>query len=141
MRRATTDDITELLRLGEQWLNPLWNKEDKKKILHLELLFSTNHMVYVTEKEGKLVGFADILFWYDWLTKKTRLLIQHMYVDESYRNQGIGTKLLQFILDIHKPDYSLVDTKPEKFPLAENLYKELGFKYNPNRLWLEMYAD
>ena len=137
-------DLNELMRLAEQWLNPLWDKEFKREwltdILHASSKRFSNHNIVVAEEENQLIGFVDILVWYDWLTKKRRLLIQHVYVDEDHRHKGVATEMLHDILGFISPHYALVDTKPDKFPNAEGLYKKVGFKVNPKRKWLERYG-
>lgn len=136
-------DLDELMRLAEQWLNPLWDKKTKRRWL-IEILTSHGeHRIVVAREDGgeKLFGFVDFLLWYDWVTKKKRLLIQHVYVDENYRYQGFATRMVNTILTVYKPDFAFVDTKPEKFPYAEGLYKKVGFKENPDRKWLERYGD
>jgi len=148
IRSATTKDIPELMRLAEQWLNPLWYKDIKKVWLHntLHVLDSLgvlirrrSHFVVVAELEHKLVGFVDFLCWMDWLVKSTKLMVQHIYVDEAYRRQEIGTKLLNRIIRDYSPDYIFVDTKPDRFPHAEKLYKKVGLIHNSKRKWMERY--
>jgi len=143
VRAACRDDLLELIRLAEQWLNPLFDKVEKMVLLEqlLQLMedvtWDRAHYIYVVEEGNKLLGFCDFLIWWDWLTFKKRLLIQHVYVDEDYRQRGIGTILLKTILDIFNPNFAMVDTKPEKFPHAKALYEKLGFKVNNKRIWLE----
>lgn len=141
IRLATIDDVDELMRLGEQWLNPLWDKEIKRRWL-IWILNSFNEQRIAVAKEecsGKLQGFVDFLYWHDWLTKKKRLLIQHVYVDENHRNKGVATRMLETILACYKPDFAFVDTKPDKFPHAQALYEKVGLQENPRRKWLERY--
>ena len=141
IRMATIKDSDEIIRLAEQWLNPLYNKDWKEFSLKLTLFeldeYRFNHIIYIVEEKNKLIGFCDFMVWVDWLTFKRRLIITHVYVDEKHRQEGIGTALLNKILKDFRPDFTLIDTKPEKFPYAEDLYKKLGFKENPKRKWLE----
>ncbi len=132
-------DLDELMRLAEQWLNPLWDKELKRHWLTKTLNSHGEHRIVVArDDDGKrLLGFVDFFYWHDWLVKKTRLLIQHVYVDKDHRRQGIAEEMLSVILETYHPNYAIVDTKPEKFPNAEGLYKKVGFKENPDRKWLE----
>ena len=152
IRSATTKDISELMRLAEQWLNPLWNKVAKRysldMIIHALYRSSwTHHFIIVAEIDNKLVAFVDYLQWEDWLIDKNKILIQHVYVDEGHRQQGIGTAMLNHIINPEEdnieseltPHYIFVDTKPDKFPYAEKLYKKVGLIHNNKRKWMERY--
>ena len=87
----------------------------------------------------QIIGFCDCWWHQDWLTNKLRLTILHVYIDTNYRKLGIGTFLLKEVLRQTNPDFVFVDTKPDKFPYAEKLYKKIGFEENPRRKWLEVY--
>jgi len=135
--------LDKLMQLAEQWLNPLWDKATKREWLTTILTSKGEHLIIVAEETlgGKLLGFVDFFSWDDWLTKKRRIFIQHVYVDKDHRNKGIATEMLNKIFIVNHPDYAFVDTKPEKFPNAEGLYKKVGFKENPKRKWLERYVN
>lgn len=144
VRKANRGDYDkkELMRLAEQWLNPLWDKEAKALLLN-QILFEadkhifSNHFIYVADSGEHLCGFVDFFYWQDWLTRKSRLLIQHVYVDETTRQAGVGTTLLNKIIEDFNPDICYIDTKPEVYPHAEKLYLKVGFKENPKRKWME----
>src|SRR3989304_8823861 len=92
IRMATIKDSDEIIRLAEQWLNPLYNKDWKEFSLKLTLFeldeYRLNHIIYIVEEKNKLIGFCDFMVWVDWLTFKRRLIITHVYVDEKHRQEG-----------------------------------------------------
>lgn len=137
IRKAVFGDIDELIRLGSQWLTPFWNEKEKRKILRQRLRRKRQrHPIYVVKLGlyNKLIAFCDIWVHNDWLTNKKRMLILHVYVSKGWRRKGIGTQLLRYVLSDVKPDFAVVDTKTN---VAKRLYKKVGFKINPRRIWLE----
>lgn len=134
-RLAKMGDIPTLIRLGEQWLNPLWNKEEKIEIITREIK-TPNHLIFIVEEANEIIAFCDIWHWHDWLTGKRIVNFLHVYVDENYRGQGIGTYMLTEIFKKIEWDFAFIDMKTEA---AEKLYLKVGFKPNPKRKWMEIY--
>lgn len=57
-------------------------------------------------------------------------LLEDVFVDESQRGQGVGTKLVQTIIDEAKAQgcYKLVATSRHERGQVHELYEKLGFK-------------
>ena len=91
---------------------------------------SDNYMIYIDEEDNKVVGFVIAEFLRDNIIKKTdELKISILYVDKDYRCKGIGTSLINEVINNCKKlgvKYIRIDNfyKNEE---ANRLYGELGF--------------
>lgn len=87
---------------------------------------------FVAEEDGKIVGFIE-----GKIEKKSRFYksrkigaIYDLFVDEKYRNRGIGTELIKafvYWLKTKKVRIVELDVSPEN-KTAIMLYKSIGFK-------------
>ena len=74
--------------------------------------------------EDKSVGYLEYLIMYD------RMEIENIFVDEKYRHQGIGNKLMSYLISI------AIETRVVNITLevretnepAKRLYKKFGFR-------------
>ncbi len=74
--------------------------------------------------EDKSVGYLEYSLIYD------RIEIDNVYVLEEYRSNGIGTKLLDYLINIaldKKVDNITLEVRVSNI-IARNLYKKFGFK-------------
>ena len=70
------------------------------------------------------IGFLDYSLIYD------RIEIDNIYVLEEYRNKKIGTKLLEYLIQISKQSHIINITLEvrESNKVARHLYKKIGFE-------------
>ncbi len=85
IRRATTSDITDVLRL---WRDIPASRTDDEEALVALLHHPTSHML-VAEADGTIVG-SVIAAWDGWRGELYRLAVA-----EDYRRTGIGTRLVR----------------------------------------------
>ncbi len=74
--------------------------------------------------DNKSVGYLEYSLIYD------RIEIDNVYVLEEYRFNGIGTKLLDYLINIafdKKVDNITLEVRLSNI-IARNLYKKFGFK-------------
>ena len=74
--------------------------------------------------DNKMVGFLEYSLIYD------RIEIDNLLVDDKYRNQGIGTKLMAYLVSL-AINYMVVNITLEvrvSNNIAINLYKKFGFR-------------
>lgn len=91
----------------------------------LEQEFNNNHTTYIVAKENNLVvGFAGLLMIVD------EANVMNIVTKKDKRNSGIGTLLLEKLIEIAKGKNSTSITLEvnEKNIPAINLYKKLQFK-------------
>lgn len=74
--------------------------------------------------DDKQVGYLDYSLIYD------RIEIDNFFVDEIYRNQGIGKKLLSYLVVIGINNHVINITLEVRISneVARNLYKKFGFR-------------
>ena len=64
-----------------------------------------NRLIYVYEINGKFVGEAALVYENDdpdYTIPKIRIYMSRVIVNENYRNQGIGAKLIEHLLKVAK---------------------------------------
>ena len=85
---------------------------------------------FSTEVDDKEVARAFLYILYNDLHAEPFGFLEDVYVDESLRGQGIGTQLLnQVINDAKKRGcYKIVATSRHARPEVHRLYKRIGFK-------------
>jgi len=151
IRKATTKDLESILKLNLELFKKEYREFDRS--LNLDWTYSKEGREYfknkiikkdsfaeVIENNNKIVGYligsiSKRLFY----RKKVKYAEEEdMIVDKKFRNQGLGTKLIEDFIDwCKKRDIAYISlTASVKNKSAVHLYRNLGFKdYN---LTLEM---
>ena len=82
------------------------------------------------EKTGKEVARAFLYIMNNDLRKEPFGLLEDLFVDESLRGQGIGTKLLNMVIAEAKIQgcYKLVATSRHERELVHKMYEKAGFE-------------
>lgn len=83
-------------------------------------------VLILAECDGKIVGFAHVI------DDGNRIILQGLGVEDGYRNQGVGTMLLQHILATVDEDIPLV-LKVKAMNPAVDLYARHGFFVKKSR--------
>lgn len=114
------------MNLGDfQEIEPVYNLEfdDFWKPQNLKSELQNVSSKYIVAKEnGKIVGFAGI--WYS----VDDAHITNIVVRKSYRNKGIGSLLLEKLIELAKTKTSLTLEVNTKNEIAQKLYLKYGFK-------------
>lgn len=114
------------MNLGDfQEIEPIYNLEfdDFWKPQNLKFELQNVSSKYIVAKEnGEIVGFAGI--WYS----VDDAHITNIVVRKSYRNKGIGSLLLEKLIELAKPKTSLTLEVNTKNEIAQKLYLKYGFK-------------
>ena len=78
---------------------------------------------------GTEVGRAYIYLMYNDLHEQPFGLMEDVYVDESYRGKGVGSKLIKQVIELAKEAncYKLIATSRISRPKVHQLYERLGF--------------
>lgn len=84
--------------------------------------------VSVTDNETE-IGRAYIYLMYNDLHDQPFALMEDVYVDESYRGEGVGSNLVKHVIELAKEAncYKLIATSRIARPQVHELYKRLGF--------------
>ncbi len=94
--------------------------------------------VLIATEMGRLIGFAHVI------DEGDRVIIQGLGVDKSVRGHGVGSILLEHILDALKDGEKPIYLKVKIMNPAIDLYIRYGFilrKYDENVLVLVKRAD
>lgn len=114
------------MNLGDfQEIEPIYNLEfdDFWKPQNLKSELQNVSSKYIVAKEnGEIVGFAGI--WYS----VDDAHITNIVVRKSYRNKGIGSLLLEKLIELAKLKTSLTLEVNTKNEIAQKLYLKYGFK-------------
>ena len=114
------------MNLGDfQEIEPVYNLEfdDFWKPQNLKSELQNVSSKYIVAKgNGEIVGFAGI--WYS----VDDAHITNIVVRESYRSKGIGSLLLEKLIELAKTKTSLTLEANTKNEIAQKLYLKYGFK-------------
>lgn len=116
LREKDLDDAVELM--SKEW----WNKGEAKDFLKSALKVD-NSYVKAVKKDGKVVGLSQVSVSNDtgWITVT--------YVDESYRGQKIGSRLVQALAnEAERQGAEKVCLGAEAESGAVHFYEKLGFE-------------
>lgn len=102
------------LRSTDEFSDDDWQKHYERLITYSYPNFDT----YIYEKDGKRVAY--ISYW------KEKKLIKMLYVLPEYMNQGIGQKLIKYVIDTYNEPMT-IGVKPDN-DVAMHIYTKFGFK-------------
>lgn len=100
-----------------------------------ELTFEENEVYYKIMFNNEMVGFIGIK------EREKEIYLYRFFIDEKFRNKGIGTIALNKLIDMAKEqdkDMSL-DVSGEN--VAKDLYERLGFKTHFIKMVLKINDD
>ena len=102
IRRANKDDYQEILRLFTDFVEQPDRYVNKDNDSFLQFIDSENNFVDVAEEKGNLYAFVTYSIRTVVRYPKPVLEVEELYVDPKYRKSGIGTKLLERVIDFAK---------------------------------------
>lgn len=124
--------MPDLVRLFAQLSPKSAPLENKQVELSLQ---SPNVIVLGAFEDGKLVGTATLVL--APLLNKTIGFIESVVVDEVYRGQGFGVRLMRTILEVAEQrglSACNLTSSPDRIK-ANALYKKLGFKLRETNVY------
>ena len=89
---------------------------------------STSFKLVLHDDQGSEIGYAYLFI----ISNKPNTqygLLENLFVDEKYRAQGLGTQLLQAVIDLAKQEkcYKLICTSRYSNEKVHRLYAKSGF--------------
>lgn len=100
-----------------------------------ELEFQDNEEYYKIMYNNQMVGFIGIKNY------KKEVYLYRFFIDEKYRNQGIGTIALNKIIDMARKQNKDMSLEVIGDNIARDLYEKLGFKTHYRRMILKINDD
>lgn len=140
IRIATIDDIDSLVKLRIKLLNETcnnirnydWDRYSQAlKTFYYDSISNKKVIAFLAEESGNVIGISIICF-YNIVPLLHNLdgkmaLLTDMYTVPEYRNKGIGTKLLNDIMEyVKKSGYVKVTLNATES--GRKLYEKYGFK-------------
>lgn len=88
IRRMERGDVERISQLEEETFSMPWSRD-----AFLEMIEKEDARYYVAEADGEVVGGCGVLM----IAGEGD--ITNVVIDKNYRNQGIGTKMLQYLIE------------------------------------------
>lgn len=93
-------------------------------------LADNNSVIFIAEKNSKAIGFSQLYYSRSSINVRPEFVLNDLYIDEDFRNQGIATKLIDTCKYYSKDKNIYVinletSTNNSK---AKRLYEHIGFK-------------
>ena len=142
IRRATTDDIVEIAKLFNAYR--VFFEQGSDLTLAQEFLenrFSNSESVLFCAytSDGRCAGFAQLYPSFSSVSAKRIWILNDLFVSESVRGRGIGTKLLSeveaFVKETHAKGILLETTVSNTG--AQKLYESNGYQKVTERFFYE----
>jgi ribosomal protein S18 acetylase RimI-like enzyme len=127
VRRADESDVSRLLVLAEGFMRGTATYEERLSILE-SALRDPDYELWIAKVSGEIVGFIDLWIIHDFCHGGKLSYIQNLYVTPKYQGLGIGSQLLQKIIERAKERGALEIHVVTKFDneRAIQLYKKHG---------------
>lgn len=132
-RVAKIDDIDTLcellFELFSQEVEFTPNKEVQQKALKTIILDENIGDIYVATINEKVVAMVNILYTISTALGNKVAIFEDFIVDRSYRNQGIGENLIDFVFeDLNAKNFSRITLLTDNDNLkAHKFYEKKGF--------------
>lgn len=97
-----------------------------------ELKFEENEEYYKILFNNEMIGFIGIKNY------EKEIYLYRFFIDEKYRNKGIGTIVLNKIIDLSKKENKDMSLEVIGENIARNLYERLGFKTHCTKMVLKI---
>ncbi|GKU27871.1 GNAT family N-acetyltransferase [Clostridium folliculivorans] len=90
----------------------------------VEMKIKSKEILLVKDEEHKILGWLRFNYFWD-----NTPFMNLLYIDEAYRNKGVGTSLVYFWeIEMKARGYELVMTSTLSNELAQHFYRKLGYK-------------
>ena len=118
IRKATLKDLQKIRQLSKEFnfeLNRDWK----------DLISSKKSEMFILIDNKDIIGFTGLIY-YKW---NNIIQISNIFVNPKFRRQGLGLKLIKFLIDkVKKTNYRcLIAEAPSLSPVVK-LYKKAGFR-------------
>ena len=109
------------------------DKDTAKNILK-KIIENPDHVIYVAEVDGKIVGSTTLLIEQKFIHEGGKVgHIEDVVVSKEFEGRGIGIKLVTSLLEVAKTRNcykTILDCKNELIPF----YERIGFKQESNQM-------
>lgn len=93
--------------------------------------------IYVIEVQNAIIGYAILINYWSNEYGGNLLFLDEVYIDQRYRNRGIGRKLIRLIIEQYKASSKTLQLEVAPPNLgAQKFYEKFGFKYLENKIMI-----
>jgi phosphinothricin acetyltransferase len=135
IRRATIADQQSIMEIyNDAIFNTTATFDTEPRTIEKQIEWFRNHKeihpVMVGEINGMVVGWASLSPWSDRCAYDTTVEVS-VYIDENYRGQGAGSKLLKAVTDAGRNlnIHTVISRITEGNEISIHLHKKLGYKH------------
>lgn len=127
---ADTEILVQFIREYYYFDGHCFNESIVRTTLAKILKNSTLGRVWIIQQDGKAIGYIVLTFGYSLEYQGRDAFIDEFYIQESYRDRGIGSRAIQFIESACPAlEIQAVHLEVErKNTAAQNFYRQVGFK-------------
>lgn len=143
IRRAQSEDLPQLTILFDLYRQFYEKKSDLSgaEIFLRERMEGSESVIFVAEKEGRLLGFTQLYPLFSSTTLKKQWVLNDLYVRMEERKSGAGEALMKMAMDFgclgESRGLSLQTAVTNL--AAQRLYEKLGWKKNETFLTYTYY--
>lgn len=136
IQEITTVD-SEIQETINNFIRQLTGISSMVSFLQIEQIIADNnsHLFFAINDQGENMGMITVGLYISPTGKKA--WIEDVVVDNSYRGQGIGRKLIEFAIQFTKEQNAatLMLTSNQARVSANELYKKMGFKQKETNVY------
>lgn len=115
------------------WIYKIWHHHDTVDNLYqcnydINIKFKENEFYYKILKDNQIVGFVGLDLRDDEILNLHTLYIHRLYIDENFRNLGIGENVIKLLIKIAKDMGRDLELDVYGDNPAIHLYEKMGFK-------------
>jgi len=124
IRKLEKNDFIDYIKLINQ-LRPIGEDVTYEKYIEIYNNIFTNNIIFVAEYNKKLVGSITLLIEQKFIHNFSKYgRIEDVVVDINYRNQNIGKKLVEYVIEFGK--------KEQFFKITLTCKQNLAYFYEKN---------
>jgi len=125
--------IKEKNEYFKDWIYKIWHHHDTIDKIYqcnydVEIKFGENEFYYKILKDDIEIGFIGLDLRNNEILDQHTLYINRFYIDEEYRNMGIGEQVLNKIIGMAKEMNRDLELEVFGDNPAIHLYEKMGFK-------------
>lgn len=131
IEQANIDNLELIVPLFDSYRMFYKQASDIKaaKTFLLERFKNKDSIIYIAFIDDESVGFTQLYPLFSSVSMQPIYLLNDLYIDAKYRNQGIGKALIEESKNLCiKKNYRGLAIQTEKTNPAQHLYQRLGFK-------------
>lgn len=135
--------IKEKNEYFKDWIYKIWHHHDTIDKIYqcnydVEIKFGENEFYYKILKDDIEIGFIGLDLSDNEILDQHTLYINRFYIDEEYRNMGIGEQVLNKIIGIAKEMNRDLELEVFGDNPAIHLYEKMGFKIHYRNMILKI---